>query len=139
MTLLRIRGLASALAAVVLLVAACGTANPSGVPASPEPTASPDSSAALASPSTSPSLTAPADLAALYAQIEEQVISLRGLRPKTPVARSVLDKAGLRDLMTRKYKEETPAALVKAYEALYKELLLMPQDASLDDLFIELY
>ncbi len=139
MTLLRNNGLASALAAVVLLVAACGTADPSS-PATTTPTTSPAGTPAASSdPIASPSLTAPADLAALYAQIEEQVIKLRGLQPKTPVARNVVDKAGLRDLMTRKYREETPAALVKAAETLYKELLLMPQDASLDELFIDLY
>ena len=144
MTHLRNRGLASALLSLALLVAACGNAAPSAaptaVPTSAAPSAStPPTPAASQSASASPSATSGADNDALYAQIEEQVIKLRGLQPKTPVARNVIDQAALRDLMTRKYREEAPAALVKAYEALYKELLLMPQDASLDDLYVDLY
>jgi hypothetical protein len=135
------RWAAPALLTISLLVGACGNAAPSVAPATSAPPASQGATATAAStqsPSASPSAAA-VDNAALYAQIEEQVIKLRGLQPKMPVSRDVLDEAGLRDLMTRKYKEETPAALVKAAETLYKELLLMPQDASLDDLFIELY
>ena len=144
MTHLRNRGLASALLSFALLVAACGTATPSAaptaVPASAAPTASPPATPAASPPaSATPSATASADNDALYAQIEEQVVKLRGLQPKAPVARNVIDQAALRDHMTRKYREESPAALVKAYEALYKELLLMPQDASLDDLYVDLY
>jgi len=135
--------LAISLLAISLLVGACGNAAPSAGPATPAPSASPGATAAAQSPSASPSSSATAaaavDDAALYAEIEDQVIQLRGLQPKTPVARNVIDQAGVRDLMTRKYQEETPAALVKAAETLYKELLLMPQDASLDDLFVDLY
>ena len=139
MTLLRNHGLAPAFATVLLLVGACGTANPSAVPASAAPTASPGASAPLASPSTSPSPSGAVDPAALYAEIEDQVVALRGLQPKSPVARNVVDEAELRAILTKSFRENTPVSLVEAGETLYKELLLMPQDASLEDLFIELY
>jgi hypothetical protein len=131
---------ALALLTISLIVGACGDAAPSAVPATAAPSASAGATAAASQgPAPSPSAAAAVDNAALYAEIENQVVKLRGLQPKTPVARNVIDRAGVRDLMTRKYREESPAALVKAYEALYKELLLMPKDASLDDLFVDLY
>ncbi len=147
MTQLRNRGPASALIAVALLLAACGSATPTASPAPPTSSASSAPStatpAAPVSPPASPAVSAsPATgdtNAALYTQIEEQVIKLRGLQPKTPVARHMVDQAGLRDLMTQKIKEESPAGDVKAAETLYKQLLLMPQDASLADLLVDLY
>jgi len=144
MTFLRSRGLASALLSVALLVAACGNAAPSTVPATAPatsaPTASPGATAAVSqAASASPSPGASADNAALYTQIEQQVIKLRGLQPKSPVARNVLDEAGLRDFIKKSFNEDNPADLVRATETLYKELLLMPQDASLASLFVELY
>ena len=130
-----------ALLTIAVLVGGCGNAAPSAAPATPAPSAPPGATAtAAASPSPAASSSdAPVDIDALYAEIEDQVVKLRGLQPKAPVARNVIDQAGVRDLMTQKYREETPAALVKAAEALYKELLLMPQDASLDDLYVDLY
>jgi len=136
MTAIPHRGLAPVLLSIALLVAACGTSTPTTPPATDAPTASATASPA---PSREPTPASSADLEAVYAEIEGQVIKLRGLQPTTSVARNVLDEAGLRAFMTRKYKEETPAALVKAAETLYKALLLMPQDASLDDLYVELY
>lgn len=138
MTDLRCRSGGRALLAVALLVAACGTSAPTDTPsvapatASPAPTSSP-------SPSASPTPTRSDANGALYAQIEGQVVELRGLQPKTAVARDVLDEAGLRAYVTKSFNEDNPASLVTSTERLYKALLLMPQDASLEDLFVELY
>jgi hypothetical protein len=127
-----------AILAVALLVAACGSTAPTAVPTTAAPTATPMSSATPgASPSSSAS--APDDAnAALYARIEQQVAQIRGLQPTAPVAREVLDEAGLRAYITRSFNEDNPESLVKGTETLYKSLLLMPQDASLESLYIEL-
>ncbi len=156
MTPPRSRGPAAALLAVVLLVAACGsavpTATPAAVAASTPPAVAPTASAsgspaasasqaASGSPaaSASPAASGGDPNAATYAQIEQQVIELRGLQPKAPVGRNVLDAAGLRAFITNSFNQDNPAGLVTATETLYKELLLMPQDASLESLFVDLY
>jgi hypothetical protein len=139
MTVLRSRGVAPALLSIALLVAGCGTATPTS-PATAGPTASPSSTTpASLDPAASPTPAASADNAALYAQIEEQVIKLRGLQPKSPVVRNVVDVVQLHDVITRIVTEQMPAEFVRASETLYKGLLLMPQDASLESLLIELY
>ncbi len=147
---------------IALLVAACGnttptplpTAAPSDAPATGSPAASgepstspaPSSSAGAAAcdPSTaqaSPESPAPDSNdpnAALYAQIEGQVSQLRGITATKPVERGVFDKAGLCAYITSSFEKDNPESLVRASEALYKSLLLMPQDANLLDLYIEL-
>jgi hypothetical protein len=75
---------------------------------------------------------------ARLAEIEAQVIALRGLEPEAPVERAVLDEAGLREFITRSFAEDNPEELVKATDTLYKALLLMPEGDSLEDLYIEL-
>ena len=132
------RSAGAALLAVTVLVAACGGPSPTGTPsASPAaPTATPGASA---TPAAGGSATPAGDAnAALYAKIEAQVVQLRGLQPTAPVTRDVLDEAGLRAYLEKSFAEDNPAALVASTETLYKALLLMPQDASLHDLYIEL-
>ncbi len=127
------------LAGVVLLVAACGSTSPTAAPA----TGSPAARSTVAPPSSTASPAAPtpagsAATAAVYARIEAQVAQLRGLQPTTPVTRDVLDEAGLRAYLTNSFNQDNPAAFVKATEALDKALLLLPQGASLENLYIEL-
>jgi hypothetical protein len=154
-------GLAALL--IALLVAACGpqTTTP-GPSASAAPTQSGATPTQAASPSAdaSPSASAEAGTecdaqeaaaspespapdtadpnADLYAQIEQQVTQLRGITATTPVERGVFDKPGLCAYITASFGKDNPAELVAGTEALYKALNLMPQDASLHDLYIEL-
>lgn len=136
MTLRSRRSGGLALLVAVLVVASCGSFTPTTAPATATSAATATTSPSLsAAPTTAPTK----DLEAVYAEIEGQVIELRGLQPKAPVARNVLDEAGLRAFIAKRFSEETPEALIEASETLYKALLLMPQGASLEDLFVELY
>ncbi len=147
---------------VVAFVAACGSSTPTASPATTAPTAAPQTTsptvpatATPAAPSPSPSSApacdpsdtstpAPASPdtndpnAALYSQIEAQVSQLRGLQAKKPVERAVFDAAGLCAYIRASFARDNPESLVTGTEALYKSLLLMPPDASLKDLYIEL-
>ena len=75
---------------------------------------------------------------AIYDAIEDQVEELRGLTATTPVARGVFDTAGLCAYLRTAFREDNPESLVRGTETLYKELGLMPGDASLEDLYLEL-
>jgi hypothetical protein len=126
---------AAVLASLTAILLACGSAAPTPVPsgtptASPAPT--PTSSTAAASPSASE------DPAAVYDAIEQQVIEIRGLQPKKPVDRQTISEAELRTMLTQQFDEQTPPAYLAANERLYKALGLMPQDASLRDLSLDL-
>ena len=146
---------------IALLVAGCGSQTPSPTPpaltgASPSTAASPapsDSAAPGESPSASAEAAAcdPAQAAtespapdtndpnaSLYAEIEAQVTQLRGITATKTVERGVFDKPGLCAYITSSFAKDNPAQLVNDTEALYKALALMPQDESLQDLYIEL-
>ena len=151
-------GLAALL--IALLVAGCGSPTPTLSPsaaASASPSdAAPPAPTDSAVPSTSPSAEAAADCdpattttespapdtddpnASLYAEIEAQVTQLRGITATKPVERGVFDTPGLCAYITSSFEKENPPELVRDTEALYKALALMPQDASLRDLYIEL-
>jgi hypothetical protein len=108
---------------------ATSSAAPSGQPAcDPNDTATP--------PPASPDVNDPN--AALYSQIEDQVSQLRGLQAKAPVERAVFDTAALCAFLRTSFSRDNPESLVTATETLYKSLLLMPQDASLRDLYLQL-
>ena len=153
-----------ALAALVaaLVVASCGASNPTlppatatpGAVATPAPTAPPASSnPQTEAPSSSPAAfacdqpasgsAAPAQAsgdpsAAAYDLIEQQMQDIRGLRATTKVERDVMDKPALCAFLTKKFHEDNPPELVRGTETLYKQLGLLPQDASLEKLYIEL-
>jgi hypothetical protein len=76
--------------------------------------------------------------AARYTEIEGQVEGLRELKATTPVARGVFDTPGLCAYLRAGFRKDNPEALVKGTETLYKELGLMAQDASLEQLYLEL-
>ncbi|HEX5828475.1 MAG TPA: hypothetical protein VFY23_13200 [Candidatus Limnocylindrales bacterium] len=145
---------------IALLVTACGsstpTPSPSLAPSAPPsaPAAPSDAPSASAQPSASPAAAAcdpdalPTDAspapdnddpnAALYEEIEAQVTQLRGIEAGKPVERGVFDKAGLCAYITKAFATENPESLIKGTEDLFKALLLMDQDANLEDLYIEL-
>jgi hypothetical protein len=134
-------GPALVVALVLLLIAAAcgGNPAPSATPTAP-PTAAPTSTPApTEAPSGSPDASPGGDDAAVYEEIEQQVIALRGLQPTEAVAREVMDEAELRAWLLDSFSRDNPEAYVRAYETLYKSLQLLPQDASLKDLIVELY
>jgi hypothetical protein len=76
--------------------------------------------------------------AATYTEIESQVEDLRGLTATTPVERGLFDTPGLCAYLRDSFRTDNPEDLVRSTEVLYKELGLMPQDASLEQLYLDL-
>lgn len=125
------------LVVVALLVSVgCGTSVQSPSPA-PSATASPTPSPS-ASPSASASPASSADVATIYDAIERQVSEIRALEPRRDVARKIIEGAELRTLLTGQFDEETPPEYVAATERFYKALELIPADANLRDLTLDL-
>jgi hypothetical protein len=121
---------------LAIVVAACGGPGPTpDGTATVSPAALSPSPPASAAPSAS-STVVPAD--AVYDEIEAQVSALRGLDKLAPVARGVLDEQGLKDFVTRAFAEDNPADYVANSERLLEGLGLLPVDASLQDLFVEM-
>ncbi len=123
--------LTAALLAVVL--AACGSTGPSATPA-PSATAAPPSTCATPAPAAS----TPVDHERVYSTIEDQVVALRDLRPRTAVAPRLLDDAGLKKLVADSFHKDNPPAVMAANERLMKAFGLLPANASLTDLYISL-
>jgi hypothetical protein len=116
--------------ASVLIAAACGA------PA-PAPIASPTA----ATPSAPPSSPAPAptrDLSAVYAEINRQVQEIRGLREIEPVHPRIVSPDEMAAILEKAVREETPPELLAATERLYRGLGLLPTDASLADVYVDL-
>jgi hypothetical protein len=76
--------------------------------------------------------------APVYDAIEAQVQDLRSIDPTTPVARGTFDQAGLCAYLRTSFREDNPPDLIVGTERLYKHLLLMPEDASLAQLYLDL-
>jgi hypothetical protein len=126
---------------VTLVSAACGSTAPTATSSapSPSPSATPTGAPSPTSPAPgSPSPAASADVAAIYDAIERQVAEIRGLKPDRPVARQSIDEAELRVMITEEFDRESPPAYVAANERLYKALGLIPADASLRDLTLDM-
>ncbi len=139
-----------------LVVAACGPAAPTTPPATTAP--APTASTAPTAPATerpsasatssvcddsvvgSPTATSDANdpNAGTYAEIESQVEELRGLTATTPVERGLFDTAGLCAYLRESFRKDNPEDLIRSTEVLYKELGLLPQDASLEQLYLDL-
>jgi hypothetical protein len=98
-------------------------------------------SAACGSTTSSPSASAAATAATeaeVLDEIERQVVDLRGLEPNQDVAREVIDEDRLRELLTASYNEESPPEYVAANERLYKALGLLPADADLKKMTLDM-
>ena len=158
----------SALLVVLLslaLVAGCGSTGPTPSPAAGSPSASPlTSSATTAAPSTptsasptpgptpatscsaagasasfSPAPVGPDDpTAAVLTGIEGAVQRIRGITAASSVPRYMLDRVGLCAFLQQSMARDNPPAEVAATEALDKQLGLMPADASLEALYLDL-
>jgi hypothetical protein len=113
---------AAVLLGALLVAAACGPAGPTPAPSS-QPSSTPVGSA---------------DLEDVYAEIDDQVQAIRGLPEKTPVDPVVVSPEELRDVIAGTLESETPPEELAAYERLYKAMGLLPEDASLGDVYTEL-
>jgi hypothetical protein len=121
-----------ALAAVLVVIAGCGS--------TPAPTQSPEESPSAASSSTvpsaasaSPTVAPSVDNATTYARIEADVQAIRQLEARTPVEPHIVDQAG----MTKLIEDElaaTPADVVRATGASLRILGLLPAGTSLEEL-----
>ena len=129
----------SAIAAIAICLAflagACGPAGPSPSPSAtstvaPTPVASKSAGA--------PSSSASDDANAIYDTVESQVVAIRGLQPKQPVARQFIDQAELRTLLTQMFDQDTPPSYVAGTEQLYRALGLIPAGTSLRTLSLDL-
>jgi len=121
-----------------MVVVACASSAPAT-----SPNASPSASVAIsagptAAPIASATPAASVDPSAVYDAIERQVEAIRGLTPSKPVERQTIDEAELRTIFTKMYDEETPPAYLAGQERLYKALGLLPPDANLRDLSLDL-
>ncbi|MDQ3128028.1 MAG: hypothetical protein M3Q66_06165 [Chloroflexota bacterium] len=126
-----------ALVVVVIAAVGCGStapsATPSGSSASPTTTAAPS-----AVPSAPPSPLSSAELSALYDQINGQVRALRDLDEKSPTQPTILSPAQMVELLTKQLNEDSPAALLAAYERLYHALGVLPKGDKLTDVYGDL-
>lgn len=123
------------LLAAALIVAGCGSTAPtSSASASPSVAASPIASA---TPSATSVVAPSQDRAAVFAAIEQQVEAIRGLQPRQHVQPTLLDEAGLHDLIVKTFERDNPASQMAEDERLLKHLGLLPPDASLAGLETE--
>ncbi len=126
---------------VAILVGACGSTGPTG-PTSAGPNASgAPSSGPVASSSPTASAASPAATPnndAIFASIETAVQQLRELNKKSDVARRILDESQLSAVISASFDKTNPPALIAANEQLFKALGLLPADASLKDLDVQL-
>src|SRR5207344_2434653 len=78
------------------------------------------------------------DPAAVYDAIEAQVATIRGLKASRAVERQFISSDELRTMLTEQFDKETPREYIAATERLYKALGLIPADADLRDLTLDL-
>src|SRR4051794_21058496 len=125
---------------LLIVVTGCGSSNQSATPSAtaPSPAPSPTARPSAASPTVAPTPLSSAELATLYQTIEGQVVELRDLRPKSPVNPTVLDDAGIKKLVADGFNRDNPPELVSANQRMYAALGMLPADASLHDLYVEL-
>lgn len=128
---------------MAVLVAACSSSPPvsgslaAGSSASIGPSASSSAgSAGQLSPAAAPTATPDDD--AIFASIESTVQQLRELTKRSPVNRMILDQDQLKAIITTSFDKSNPPALLAANEQLDKALGLLPPDASLKGLDVEL-
>jgi hypothetical protein len=125
------------LVTVAIMLAGCGSTTPSGPTVAPSSTV-PTPTASIAPPSVAPSPLSSAELSAIYTEINGQVRAIRGLEEKVPVEPTILSREQMGQLLTKQLAEESPAAIVAAYERLYHALGVLPKDAKLTDVYGDL-
>ena len=146
MTDLRTRRFAAPLLlASLLIVAACSntTTSPSAsqAPSAPPASVAPSESASPAPSAATSASAAPAasqDANAIYDAIEAQVVGIRGLDATKKVARETIDVDQLKAKLTAQYDKDNKPGYVAANERIYKALGLLPPDADLKQLSLDL-
>ncbi len=133
------------LLAILVLVAACGasTSSPSGstapTTAAPTPSTAPTTAPTVAPVPTTSAAPSPSQSAdEIYDEIESQVAAIRGLEPTKKVARETIDADQLRTMLTTQYDKDNTPQYVAASERLYKALGLLPADADLRQMSLDL-
>lgn len=110
-----------------MVLAGCSTSPPTATP-SPTPT-----------PTPSPSVTlSPSDQLAIYREIEDQLIAIRGLEPTTRLEPQVIDGPTLIANLTAEFDRSNKPEDVAKDEALYAALGLLAEGASLRDAYLDL-
>ena len=114
------------------MLAACGGASPST-------SRSPDASPAPTSAPTPPPSAAPTgDVAALYREIEDQVIAERGLPAKERIEPTVLPQDEAKARLKAQFEKDNPPDKIAVAEETLKALGLLPADASLNTLYVDM-
>ena len=130
--------LVAVLAVFVIALSACGGPSPSASPAptaTPIPTATPAVSAAP-TPSATPAPSG--DTAALYRQIEDQVVAERGLEAKQRLEPTILSEAEAKVRLKDQFDKDNPADEIAVAEETLQALGLLAADASLGDLYVDM-
>ncbi len=124
------------LSLIALVGSACADSSATPGASNGTSTGSAAPSTGSAAPSSGPS--AAVDETAILDEIEQQVVAIRGLQPTQDVAREIIDEAKLRELLSATFDEEAPPAYVAATDRLYKALGLLPPDADLKTLSLDM-
>jgi hypothetical protein len=74
----------------------------------------------------------------VYADINEQVRAIRGLEEKTPIEPTIVSQDEMTDVIRASFDEDYPPDELAADERLYHGLGLLPKDAKLKDVYIDL-
>jgi hypothetical protein len=138
--------LAALVVALLLLVAVqlgSGGASPTPSTVAASPTSTPQQSERTPSPSPSASTSAgasadPDELAAAVREITAQVAPIRGLEPREEVATRFLTPVEFRERVEEEFREDNSPEYLEASNRLYRRLGLIPADARLEDLTLEL-
>ena len=115
----------------LLVAAACGAPAATGTPA-----VSPTPAPSAATPAATPTASNPD--AALYAEIEDQVVAERGLPAKQRLVPTVLSQDQVKLRIAAQFEKDNPPDEIAVAEETLKALGLLPADASLGDLYVEL-
>jgi hypothetical protein len=120
-------------AGAALLAAACNAPAPSAPVTAPP---SPPAATATPSPATTP--IPPSDLAALYRQIEDQVLEIRGLPAEQRIEPVILSEDEVRQRIEEQFEKDNPPDKLAVAEETLKALGLLPADADLGTLYVDL-
>ncbi len=138
------RSLAILAAAVALLAAACGGSGPSATPgatAGTTPGPTPGTSATPGPAATPGSTATPApsgEAAAIYREIEDQVVAERGLPAKQRLEPAILTEAEVKARIEEQFRADHPPGEIAVAEGTMKALGLLPADADLGQLYVDL-
>jgi hypothetical protein len=127
------RRLGALVLGATLLVGACGA--PATPPPATDPPATPtETPSATPTPTPIPS----GDLAALYRQIEDQVLEIRGLPAEQRLEPVVLAEDEARQRLAEQFEKDNPPDRIAVAEETLKALGLLPADADLGELYVDL-